>query len=86
MVDGGLRAWITCVDTRQAPRDWAGRLFDQDFLLHLPRGVDPCGERGEFHTFAFAGPMFSGPIPTRLGGVSERDGFAYANVLSSAEW
>jgi uncharacterized protein (TIGR00290 family) len=85
MVAGGLRAWITCVDTRQAPRDFAGRLFDHEFLAHLPEGIDPCGERGEFHTFAFAGPMFTGPIATRVGEVSERDGFAYADVLSSAE-
>lgn len=84
MVAGGLRAWITCVDTRQAPREWAGRLFDRDFLLQLPEGVDPCGERGEFHTFAFAGPMFSAPIAARVGEVSERAGFAYADVLSSA--
>jgi uncharacterized protein (TIGR00290 family) len=85
MVAGGLRAWITCVDTRQAPRAWAGRCFDRDFLQHLPEGVDPCGERGEFHTFAFAGPMFSRPIRARPGALSERDGFAYADLLPSAE-
>jgi uncharacterized protein (TIGR00290 family) len=86
MVDGGLRAWITCVDTRQAPRDWAGRLYDRNLLAELPAGVDPCGERGEFHTFAFAGPMFRQTIPSRVGARSEHEGFVYADVLSSAEW
>jgi uncharacterized protein (TIGR00290 family) len=85
MVDAGLRAWITCVDTRQAPREWAGRCFDGDFLREVPPSIDPCGERGEFHTFAFEGPMFSLAIPTRVGAVHERGGFAYADVLSSAE-
>jgi len=86
MIEGGLRAWVTSVDTRQAPRALAGQLFDAAFLRALPVGVDPCGERGEFHTFAFAGPMFSAPIACRAGAVYERDGFAYADVLSSAEW
>jgi len=48
MVAGGLRAYVTCVDPRQAPREWAGRLFDRDFIDAVPEGIDPCGERGEF--------------------------------------
>jgi len=84
MTESGLRAWITCVDPRQAPREWAGMLFDSDFVRRVPEGVDACGERGEFHTFAFAGPMFRAPIATRVGEVAERDGFIYADVLSCA--
>ena len=86
MVAAGLRAWIACVDPRQAPRAWAGRCFDAEFLAGIPPGIDPCGERGEFHTFAFAGPMFRAPLATRVGEVSERDGFVYADVLSSPGW
>jgi len=84
MTSSGLRAWITCVDPGQAPREWAGMLFDSDFVSRVPDGVDACGERGEFHTFAFAGPMFRTPIATRVGEVAERDGFVYADVLSCA--
>jgi len=84
MTASGLRAWITCVDPRQAPREWAGMLFDADFVRRIPEGVDACGERGEFHTFAFAGPMLHAPIAARVGEISERDGFVYADVLSSA--
>lgn len=80
MIAGGLRAWIVCVDLARVPRAWAGRRFDDDFLKQLPDTVDPCGERGEFHTFAFAGPMFRAPLPTRIGAITERDGFAYADV------
>ena len=84
MTESGLRAWITCVDPRQAPREWAGQLFDRDFVRRIPEGVDACGERGEFHTFAFAGPMFDTPLATRSGEIFERDGFVYADVLSCA--
>ena len=51
---------------------FAGREFNRGFLLTLPGHVDPC-ERGEFHTFAFDGPMFAKPIAVALGEVTERD-------------
>lgn len=81
MVAGGLRAFITCVDPRLAPREWAGRTFDRDFLDALPEGVDACAERGEFHTFACAGPMFGRPVQVRVGEIVERDGFVFADLL-----
>lgn len=84
MTASGLRAWVTCVDPRQAPRQWAGALFDPVFVRDIPEGVDACGERGEFHTFAFAGPMFRAPMATRVGEITERGGFVYADVLSCA--
>jgi uncharacterized protein (TIGR00290 family) len=81
MTASGLRAWITCVDSAQAPREWAGRVFDAEFVNALPPGIDPCGENGEFHTFVFAGPMLRDPIPARLGEISERGRFVYADLL-----
>lgn len=81
MIGGGLRATITCVDPRKLPRHLAGRAFDEALLAELPAGVDPCGEHGEFHSFAFAGPMFSAPLAVAAGGVVERDGFVFADVL-----
>jgi uncharacterized protein (TIGR00290 family) len=80
MIAGGLRAIITCVDPRQLPKGYAGRLFDDALLAALPPGVDPCGERGEFHTFCFAGPMFASPIAVEEGERSLRDGFCFADV------
>ena len=80
MVNGGLKAYITCVDPRHLPREFAGRQYNHDFLQTLPENVDPCGERGEFHTFAFEGPMFSAPIPVDLGPIVERDGFVFADL------
>lgn len=85
MVEAGLRAWITCVDPRQLPREFAGRRFDAALLDALPEGVDPCGERGEFHTFVCAGPGFRAPLPVRPGEVVERDGFVFADLLPVAE-
>lgn len=81
MLDGGLRATLTCVDPRQLDGAFAGRVFDAALLAELPPGVDPCGERGEFHTFAWAGPMFSRPVPVTRGEVVTREGFVFADLL-----
>ncbi len=80
MVEAGLRARLTCVDPKQLNRRFAGRIFDADLLVELPTEVDPCGERGEFHTFAYAGPMFSAPISVVPGEITERDGFVFADL------
>jgi len=81
MVAAGLRARLTCVDTKQLPASFAGREFDAAFLDELPAGVDPCGERGEFHTFAYAGPMFRYSLAVRGGEIVERDGFVFADLI-----
>jgi uncharacterized protein (TIGR00290 family) len=81
MIAGGLRARLTCVDPRQLAPSFAGREFDAAFLAELPPTVDPCGERGEFHTFAYAGPMFARPVSLLGGEVVERDGFFFADLL-----
>ncbi|MFQ5742324.1 MAG: ATP-binding protein [Acidobacteriota bacterium] len=80
MVSSGLRAFVTCVDPRRLSRDLVGREFDLSFLADLPDGADPCGEHGEFHTFAFAGPVFSWPVEASVGEVVERDGFVFADL------
>lgn len=81
MVAAGLRAHVTCVDPAQLSAAFAGRTFDEWLLKDLPEQVDPCGERGEFHTFAHAGPMFDQPIPIVPGEVVTRDGFVFADIL-----
>jgi uncharacterized protein (TIGR00290 family) len=81
MIDGGLKAHVTCVDPGKIARSFAGRGFDRAFLGDLPPGADPCGENGEFHTFVSAGPMFSAPLAVRRGDVIERDGFVFADLL-----
>jgi uncharacterized protein (TIGR00290 family) len=81
MIAAGLRAHLTCVDPRHLSPSFAGRTFDADLLADLPAEVDPCGERGEFHSFAFAGPMFSRTVPVIPGETVERDNFIYADLL-----
>jgi uncharacterized protein (TIGR00290 family) len=81
MIAGGLRAKLVCVDTKQLDVRFAGREYDAVLLDELPPGVDPCGERGEFHTFAWAGPMFGTPLSLKSGESVVRDGFAFADVL-----
>jgi diphthamide synthase (EF-2-diphthine--ammonia ligase) len=80
MIAGGLRARVSCLDPRVLPRDLIGAEFDERFLARLPAGADPCAERGEFHTCATAGPMFSAPIPIEPGEVVERDGFVFGDL------
>ena len=79
MIAAGLRAKIACVDTKQLDGSFAGRDFDLDLLRDLPAGIDPCGERGEFHTCAFAGPMFAEPVRLEPGETVNRDGFVFAD-------
>ena len=81
MVAEGLRATITCVDPKQMPADFAGRTFDSVFIDALPDHVDPCGENGEFHSFAWSGPMFGKEIPFDKGETVERDGFVFTDLL-----
>ncbi len=81
MLAAGQKAVLTCVDPRVLPRELAGRPFDASLLRDLPPGVDPCGENGEFHSFAWDGPAFHHAVPVRTGEVVERDGFVFADVL-----
>jgi uncharacterized protein (TIGR00290 family) len=79
MIASGLRARLACVDTNQIPTSFAGRDFDAALLAELPASADPCGERGEFHTCVYAGPMFSAPLTLHPGEVVHRDTFTYAD-------
>ena len=81
MLAAGLHAVLTCVDPRRLDDGFAGREFDARLLAELPATVDPCGERGEFHTFCYAGPMFTQPIAVQTGERVERDGFCFADLL-----
>jgi iron complex transport system substrate-binding protein len=84
MIAGGLEAYVTCVDPKKLPARLAGRRFDAALLADLPAGIDPCAENGEFHTFAYAGPMFRSPIAVETGDIVTRDGFVYCDLVPSA--
>ena len=77
MIAGGLRARLSCVDSRQLDASFAGRDFDAALLADLPPSVDPCGENGEFHTCVYAGPMFRAPIELPPGETHVADGFVF---------
>ncbi|PZU24848.1 MAG: ATP-binding protein [Stenotrophomonas sp.] len=67
MIANGLHAQLCCVDSERLDAGFAGRVFDQTFLDELPAGIDACGENGEFHTCASAGPMFRAPLKLEQG-------------------
>jgi uncharacterized protein (TIGR00290 family) len=79
MLDGGLRARITCVDPRKLPESFAGRELDASLLAELPPSTDPCAENGEFHTCAYAGPIFAEPITLVPGAVEQHGDFVFAD-------
>lgn len=80
MIEAGLRARVTCLNPKKMDRAFAGREFDESLLGDLPADVDPCAERGEFHTCAYAGPMFNHPVPIATGITVERDGFVFTDM------
>jgi len=79
----GTRAKLTCVDTEKLDRSFVGREFDEVLLSALPEEVDPCGERGEFHSFVYAGPMLNAVLPVSVGETVVRDQFVFADLISS---
>lgn len=81
MIRGGLEARLSCIDCRALAPGFAGRAFDDALLQELPAGVDPCGERGEFHTCVTGGPMFAAPLDIINGEVVERDGFVFCDLM-----
>jgi diphthamide synthase (EF-2-diphthine--ammonia ligase) len=83
MIASGTRAKLTCIDTTKLDRSFVGREFDEALLSALPEEVDPCGERGEFHSFVYAGPMLNAVLPIAVGDTVVRDQFVFADLLSS---
>jgi uncharacterized protein (TIGR00290 family) len=81
-VESGGRAIVTCVDLSRLDRSWLGRVIDQNFVADIASaGVDPCGENGEYHSFAFDGPLFKRPLRWRAGEVREDERFAQVDVV-----
>jgi uncharacterized protein (TIGR00290 family) len=85
MQAAGIKAVITCVDPKQLDRSFLGREFDAALLGDLPASVDPCGEKGEFHTFCYSGPMFKAPLVVTRGERVEREGFHFIDLAPGAD-
>ena len=83
MIAGGMRAKLTCIDRGKLDRSFVGRDFDEALLWDLPQEVDPRGERGEFHSFVYRGPMLNTVLPVSVGETVVRDQFVFADLTSS---
>jgi diphthamide synthase (EF-2-diphthine--ammonia ligase) len=78
----GFRAIITCVDLQTLGPEFVGRPYDRAFLADLPPEADPCGERGEFHSFVYDGPLFHTPVPFQTGHTVIRENrFVYLDLI-----
>jgi uncharacterized protein (TIGR00290 family) len=82
MIAAGMRAKLTCVDTEKLDRSFVGREFDEELLSELPEEADPCGERGEFHSFVYAGPMLNTTLTVLVGETVVRDQFVFADLIA----
>jgi uncharacterized protein (TIGR00290 family) len=82
-VAGGWQAVVVCTDGERLPPSWSGRRIDARFGEELPPSIDPCGERGEYHSFVYDGPLFSAPVPFRKGDVVDRAPFAFCELLAA---
>ncbi|MDD3013583.1 MAG: diphthine--ammonia ligase [Candidatus Gastranaerophilales bacterium] len=80
-IDLGFKAIVTCVNSKVLDKSFVGRVIDDDFLNDLPENVDPCGENGEFHSFAFEGPIFKEKIKFKVGEIVLRDTFYFCDLL-----
>src|SRR3984885_439497 len=83
MIESGMRAKLTCIDTEKLDARFAGCEFDGALLSALPSEVDACGERGEFHSFVYAGPMFNAALPVAVGETVVRDQFVFADLTAA---
>jgi uncharacterized protein (TIGR00290 family) len=85
MLEAGLRALVTVIDPGLLDASLVGRSWDRNWLNALPPTVDPCGERGEFHTVVTDGPMFSAAIDVSVGQTVERNGFVFADIVPATD-
>ena len=76
----GFRAVTVCVDSKRLTAGHCGQLLTPAFRDSLPPGVDPCGERGEYHSFAFDGPCFRRPVDFRPGELHLQDPFLFQEL------
>jgi len=83
MIASGTRAKLTCVDTEKLDRTFVGREFDDALLAALPDGVDPCGERGEFHSFVYSGPMLNAVVTVSVGETVVSGQFVFADLIAA---
>ncbi len=93
-LDLGFKAVVVCVQASKLDKSFAGRIIDKSFMNDLPKGIDPCGENGEFHTFVFDGPIFKSPVPysadayyyKELKAPSSQPGKAGSNQINMGFW
>jgi uncharacterized protein (TIGR00290 family) len=84
MIAAGVETYLVTVDLKQLGKAFVGRRFDHALLADLPASADPCGEKGEFHSCVVAGPMLRRRIPVTVGETTERDSFAFADLMLAA--
>lgn len=85
MIDRGIEARVICLDPTRLDPHLAGHPFDQAFLGAMGKGIDPCGENGEFHTLVTGGPFFERPLAIEVGETVTREGFVFTDISLKSE-
>lgn len=85
-IELGFKARLAAIDQKKGlVESFAGRIYDKALLSDLPEGIDPCAERGEFHTFVFDGPIFSEPVKHTVGELERREYYTYIDFLDEPQ-
>jgi uncharacterized protein (TIGR00290 family) len=82
----GYAALLTCIEEARTDPAWLGAPLTESLIQAFEQsGIDPCGERGEYHTFVYAGPLFSAPLAFRLGERISSAGFQLIDIQPEFE-
>jgi diphthine-ammonia ligase len=77
----GFEAVIVSANSKYIDEYWVGRAVDSDFQDYLnSKGIDPCGENGEYHTLVINGPLFSRRISLTAGQVISKDEYRLLDI------
>lgn len=82
-IERGYQSRIVGIDLARAQPSWLSSNFDRTFVetLQAAPNVDLCGERGEYHSFAYDGPLFRWPVAFHVGDEHELDGHRFVDLV-----
>jgi uncharacterized protein (TIGR00290 family) len=83
IIDSGFKSIVVSTRNDILGEEWLGREIDDKFIKDLSAigNVDLCGEKGEFHTFTYDGPLFKEKVKFKKGNKTLRDGRWFLEVM-----
>lgn len=84
-IEAGFEAVIVSARSDIFDKKWLGQRIDHTSLLGLKKlaeekGLDVCGEQGEYHTLVVAGPLFRKRLQVTHGDRVQRNGYWFLDI------